>query len=108
MIVTYLVLLSFLISSTRGLNEDMIATGYLQDPALVGQLPSEFEEDIMDTDHGYNIDDTIEEDYQGVSIDQRSLQDDINSLEDAEMRSQLEGYCKTEEGKADDVCKTTK
>merc|ERR1712108_42507 len=74
------ILLSFLISSTIGLNEDMIETGYLQDPASVGQLPTEFGEDIVDMDHGYTNDDTMEEQQEELD-DERSIEDDLEWMD---------------------------
>ena len=106
MILASFILFSMLMSSAIGLNEDMIETGYLQDPTSVGKLPTEFEEDIADMDHGYINEDTMEE-YQD-EFDERSMEDVLlldMSILDSEMKSQLRDYCNTKEGKDDVVCK---
>ena len=97
-------LVLFLVSSLYGLNEDMIETGYIQDPNSVGKLPIEFQDDFL---NGYLIDDDdediLEEIYDG--IEERSLENDVEGF-DPEMKTQLNDYCKSAEGKNDkDLCK---
>ena len=56
-------LVLFVVSSLYGLNEDMIETGYIQDPKLVGKLPIEFQNDFLHPQLGYLLDDDDEDIY---------------------------------------------
>jgi len=96
------VLISFLLSSSNGLLEDMVETGYVQDPNMVGKLPMEFEEEFSDMELEHSdadADETVEEE----SIDEeRSLDADLQMLDPA-MRSEIEDYCATDAGKTDEA-----
>ena len=106
--IIYISLLSIVISFSYGLNEDMIETGYIQDPSSVGKLPIEFQNDLLVLED-VNIKDDTEVIYQAendLNGHTRSLDDDLNIL-DAFMKQQLEHYCNSPEGRKDKALLTT-
>merc|ERR1712038_2227750 len=97
------VVLFLILPFSNGALRDMVETGYVQDPDLVGKLPMEFEADMDDIGLERSIDDDIEEDSEEDTIDEeRSLNEDLELL-DPQMRSEIENYCNTDAGKADEA-----
>merc|ERR1712038_760652 len=97
------VVLFLILPFSNGLLRDMVETGYVQDPDLVGKLPMEFEADMDDIELERSIDDDIEEDSEEGSVDEeRSLNEDLELL-DPQMRSEIEDYCNTDAGKTDEA-----
>ena len=84
---------AFLIVLTFAINEDMIKTGYLQDPAAVGQLPSQFVEDIIETEDRLENEQLVTDDENNIES-KRALEDDILSM-DSSMQLDVEGFCNT-------------
>ena len=95
---------AFLIVLTFAINEDMIQTGYLQDPATVGQLPSQFVEDIIETEDRLKNEHLVKDDGNNMQSE-RALKDDILAM-DSSMQLDVEGFCNTETGKDDILCST--
>merc|ERR1712038_128818 len=97
------VVLFLILPFSNGALRDMVETGYVQDPDLVGKLPMEFEADMDDIELERSIDDDIEEDSEEGSVDEeRSLNEDLELL-DPQMRSEIEDYCNTDAGKTDEA-----
>merc|ERR1712038_1742474 len=97
------VVLFLILPFSNGALRDVVETGYIQDPDLVGKLPMEFEADMDDIELERSIDDDIEEDSEEATIDEeRSLNEDLELL-DPQMRSEIENYCNTDAGKADEA-----
>jgi hypothetical protein len=73
-------LVLFLVSSLYGLNEDMIETGYIQDPNMVGKLPMEFQDDFLRT---YLIDDDDEDilEQNHDDIEEWSFENDVDDFD---------------------------
>merc|ERR1712038_1909290 len=93
------VVLFLVLPFSNGALRDMVETGYVQDPDLVGKLPSEFEADLDDIELERSVDDDIEEDSEEDIIDEdRALNEDLELL-DPQMRSEVENYCNTDAGK---------
>ena len=95
---------AFLIVLTFAINEDMIKTGYLQDPASVGQLPSQFVEDIIETEDRLENEQLVTDGENNIES-KRALEDDILSM-DSSMQLDVEGFCSSEQGKDDILCST--
>merc|ERR1712076_65707 len=94
------VLLSFLLSSSNGLFQDMVETGYVQDPNMVGKLPMEFQEELSNLELEHSDVDADEDFEEDTIDDERSLDADLQMLDPA-MRSEIEDYCNTDAGASD-------
>merc|ERR1712223_1454254 len=98
-----IVVLFLVLPFSNGALRDMVETGYVQDPDLVGKLPLEFEADLDDIELERSIDDDFEEDCEEDNIDEeRALNEDLELI-DPQMRSEIEDYCNTDEGKTDEA-----
>merc|ERR1711997_364369 len=95
-----LVLLSLFLSSSNGLFQDMVETGYVQDPNMVGKLPLEFQEELSDLELEHSDVDADEDIEEDTIDDERSLDADLQMLDPA-MRSEIEDYCNTDAGASD-------
>ena len=97
---------ALLIVLTFAINEDMIETGYLQDPATVGQLPSGFNDDLIEMEDTLDNEQLIEKETNKIE-DERDLEDDIMSM-DRSMQLEIKNFCKDleEQGKDDVLCRT--
>ena len=96
------VLLFIFLPFSNGSFEDMVETGYVQDPDLVGKLPIEFQEALDDIELERNdLDEDSDEEENKVN-EMRSLDEDLEML-DPEMRSEIEDYCNTDTGKTDEA-----
>merc|ERR1712223_653634 len=97
------IVLFLVLPFSNGALRDMVETGYVQDPDLVGKLPSEFEADLDDIELERSVDDDIEEDSEEDNIDEeRALNEDLELI-DPQMRSEIEDYCNTDAGKTDEA-----
>ena len=101
MIISLTVFLCVILRSNC-LNEDMIETGYIQDPASVGKLPIQFEKDLLESDYFDISEDTeVEHRFENhQNENKRSLDEDLKML-DPFMKQQLKEYCLSKEGKKD-------
>ena len=96
------VLLFILLPFSNGSFEDMVETGYVQDPDLVGKLPIEFQEELDDIELERNDLDQDSDEEESNYDEIRSLDEDLEML-DPEMRSEIEDYCNTDAGKTDEA-----
>ena len=96
------VLLFILLPFSNGSFEDMVETGYVQDPDMVGKLPIEFQEELDDIElERDDLNENADEEENQFN-EMRSLHDDLEML-DPEMRSEIEDYCNSDAGKTDEA-----
>ena len=95
------VLLFILLPFSNGSFEDMVESGYVQDPYLVGKLPIEFQEELDDIELERNDLDEDSDEEENKFDEMRSLDDDLEML-DPEMRTEIEDYCNSDAGKNDE------
>ena len=96
------VLLFILLPFSNGSFEDMVETGYVQDPDMVGKLPIEFQEELDDIELERSDLDEESGEEDSKFDEMRSLDEDLELL-DPEMRSEIEDYCNTDAGKNDEA-----
>ena len=96
------VLLFILLPFSNGSFEDMVESGYVQDPYLVGKLPIEFQEELDDIELERNDLDEYSGDEENKFDEIRSLEEDLEML-DPDMRSEIKDYCNTDAGKTDEA-----